>query len=273
MKTKKKLYILLAFMAMFTMVLTACGKKDSDQSVKKIQDKKTLVVGTSADYAPFEFPIVQNGKKKIVGYDMLLAQKIADKLDVKLKIVNTEFPSLISELKNNKVDLVMAGMVSTNQRKKAVNFSNSYFTVKNQVLVKKGDAAKFKDAATDFKGKSVGAQQTTTQEKIAKSQLKGANVVSESAVTSLTTELKKGKLDAVVVENTVANSYVQNHPNDYEIAPAKLKTSKEQSYINVALRKGDKKLAAKVNQVIAQQKKNGGLDKMLKKAQSMQPKD
>ena len=55
MKGKKKIYIVLAFLAVFCLVLTACGKKDTDNSVQEIKDKKTLVVGTSADYAPFEF--------------------------------------------------------------------------------------------------------------------------------------------------------------------------------------------------------------------------
>ncbi|WP_382385353.1 transporter substrate-binding domain-containing protein [Ligilactobacillus acidipiscis] len=270
MKGKKKIYIVLAFLAVFCLVLTACGKKDTDNSVQEIKDKKTLVVGTSADYAPFEFPIVKDGKKKIVGYDIMIAQKIADKLGVKLKIVNTEFPSLVSELKDNKVDMVMAGMVSTKARKKQVGFSDSYFKIKNQVLVKKGEANKYKKADTDFKNKSVGVQQTTTQETIAKDQMKGANVVSESKVTALTTELKKDKLDAVVVENTVADNYVKNFPNDYEIAPAKLQTPKDLENINVATRKSDKKLITQVNKVIAQLKKSGELDKMLQKAQTLQ---
>ncbi len=270
MKSKKQIYILLMIVALFTMVLTACSKKSGDQSVQKVQDKKTIVVGTSADYAPFEFPVVKNGKKQIVGYDLMIAQKIADKLGVKLKVVNTEFPSLISELKNNKVDLVMAGMVSTKARRKAVGFSNSYFTVTNQVLVKKGTASQYKNAATDFKGKSVGVQQTTTQETIAKKQMTGANVVSEAQVTGLTTELRKGKLDAVVVENTIADNYVKNYPNDYEIAPAKLKTPDNLSSINVALRKPDKKLTKQVNQVLAQLKKSGELDKMMVKAENLQ---
>lgn len=270
MKGKKKIYIVLAFLAVFCLVLTACGKKDTDNSVQEIKDKKTLVVGTSADYAPFEFPIVKDGKKQIVGYDIMIAQKIADKLGVKLKIVNTEFPSLVSELKDNKVDMVMAGMVSTKARKKQVGFSDSYFKIKNQVLVKKGEANKYKKADTDFKNKSVGVQQTTTQETIAKDQMKGANVVSESKVTALTTELKKDKLDAVVVENTVADNYVKNFPNDYEIAPAKLQTPKDLENINVATRKSDKKLITQVNKVIAQLKKNGELDKMLQKAQTLQ---
>lgn len=270
MKGKNKVYILLAFLAVFCVVLTACGKKDADNSVQKIKDKKTLVVGTSADYAPFEFPIVKNDKKIITGYDMLVAQKIADQLGVKLKIVNTEFPSLISELKNNKVDIVMAGMVSTKERKKVVGFSKPYFNVQNQILVKKGQGSKYKNAATDFKGKSVGAQQTTTQEQIAKSQLKGDNVVAESKVTALTTELKTGKLDAVIVENTVADSYVNKFPNDYEIAPAKLKTPKDIQNINVAVRKSDKKLTVQINKTIDKLKKSGELDKLLKKAQKLQ---
>lgn len=82
-----------------SLVLAGCSSSSKDNSVKKIQNKKTITVGTSADYAPFEFPIVKNGQKKIVGYDMLIAKEIADNLGVKLKIENTEFPSLISELK------------------------------------------------------------------------------------------------------------------------------------------------------------------------------
>lgn len=270
MKGKKKIYILLAFLAVFCVTLTACGKKDADNSVKDIKDKKTLVMGTSADYPPFEFPIVQDGKKKVVGYDVFIAQKIADKLGVKLKIVNTEFPSLVSELKNNKVDIVMAGMVSTKERKKQVGFSNSYFEVQNQALVKKGEANKYKQKGTDFKNKSVGVQQTTTQETIAKKQMKGANVVSESKVPSLTTELKKGKLDAVVVENTVAADYVKKFPDDYEIAPAKLDTPKDLQNINIATRKSDKKLDKEINKILADLKKSGELDKMLDKAQTLQ---
>ena len=270
MKGKKKIYILLAFLAIFCVILTACGKKDADNSVKDIKDKKTLVMGTSADYPPFEFPIVQDGKKKVVGYDVFIAQKIADKLGVKLKVVNTEFPSLVSELKNNKVDIVMAGMVSTKERKKQVGFSDSYFEVQNQALVKKGEANKYKQKGTDFKNKTVGVQQTTTQETIAKKQMKGANVVSESKVPSLTTELKKGKLDTVVVENTVAADYVKKFPNDYEIAPAKLDTPKDLQNINIATRKSDKKLDKEINKILADLKKSGELDKMLDKAQTLQ---
>lgn len=68
---------------------------------------------------------------------MMVAQKIADDMGVKLKIVNTEFPSLISELKNKKIDLIMAGMVSTAERRKVIAFSKPYYKVYNVVLVQK----------------------------------------------------------------------------------------------------------------------------------------
>lgn len=267
---KKALGIFGAALAL-SLVLAGCSSQSQDNSVKKIQDKKTLVVGTSADYAPFEFPIMQNGSKKIVGYDMMIAQKIADDLGVKLKIENTEFPSLISELKNNKVDLIMAGMISTSQRKKVVAFSKSYYTVQNVLLVQKKDADKFNSVA-DVKDKQIGAQQTTTQESIAKSQLKGSNVVTEGVLTSLTTELSQGKLSGVVVENEIANNYIKRYPDKYAIAKVKLTTPKDQRSINIAVRKSDKALLKRVNQQLTKLEKNGQLDKMLKQAQELQMK-
>ncbi|WP_281164387.1 transporter substrate-binding domain-containing protein [Liquorilactobacillus sicerae] len=254
-----------------SLVLAGCSSSSKDNSVKKIQNKKTITVGTSADYAPFEFPIVKNGQKKIVGYDMLIAKEIADNLGVKLKIENTEFPSLISELKNNKVDLILAGMVSTKQRRKVVAFSRSYYTVKNVLLVQKKDANTYNTVAS-LKGKQIGAQQTTTQESIAKQQIKGANVVTEAVLTSLTTELSQGKLAGVVVENEIADNYLRQFPNKYAIAKVKLTTPKDQRSVNIAVRKSDKALLKRINKVLIKLQNSGKMDKMLKQAQVLQDK-
>lgn len=267
---KKSWLVALGLVMILSIGLAGCGKKDNDNSIQKIKDKGTLVIGTSADYAPFEFPIVKNGHKQITGYDILIAKQIAKDLGVKLKVQNTEFSSLISDLKGNKVDLVMAGMVSTDARKKQVAFSKSYYTVKNVLLVKKSDANKYNTIA-DTKGAQIGAQQTTTQESIAKNQTK-ANVVAEGMVTSLTTELLKGKLDGVVVENEIADNYLKNYPNQYAVANVKLTTPKSQRYINVAGRKGDKKLMKRVNKVITKMQKNGQMDKLLQQSQDIQSK-
>lgn len=267
----KKGLAFLGAAAALMVVLAGCSSGKKDNSVKKIQDKKTIVVGTSADYAPFEFPIVKNGQKQVVGYDMLIAQKIADNLGVKLKIENTEFPSLISELKNNKIDMILAGMVSTNQRKKAVAFSKSYYTVKNVLLVQKKDADKYNTVAS-VKGQQIGAQQTTTQEQIAKNQLKGSNVVTEGVLTGLTTELSQGKLAGVVVENEIADNYLREFPNKYAVAKVKLTTPKDQRSVNVAVRKSDKALLKRINKVITKLQKDGEMTKLFKQAQDLQAK-
>jgi len=187
-----------------------------------------------------------------------------------LKIENTEFSSLISDLKGDKVDLILSGMTSTPARKKQVAFSKSYYTVNNYLLVKKSDANKYNTVA-DTKGAQIGAQQSSTQEQIAKKQTKG-NIVTEGMVTSLTTELQEGKLDGVVVESEIADNYVKNYPDKYVKAKVKLTTPASQSKINVAGRTGDKKLMKQVNKTITKLQKNGDMDKLLNKAEKTQTK-
>lgn len=250
--------------------LAGCGSKDQDTSLQKVKDKGTLVVGTSADYAPFEFPIVKNGKKQITGYDILIAKQIAKDMGVKLKIENTEFSSLISDLKGDKIDLILSGMTDTPAREKQVAFSKSYYTVNNYLLVRKADANKFNTKA-DTKSAQIGAQQASTQEDIAKAQTSG-NVVTEGLVTSLTTELQAGKLDGVVVESEIADNYVKNYPDKYAKAKLQLKTPKADQHLSAAGRKGDKKLMKQVNKTITKMQKNGQMDKVLQQAQDIQAK-
>lgn len=267
---KKSWIVAMGLLMVLSIGLAGCSSSSADNSVKKIKDKGTLVVGTSADYAPFEFPIVKNGKKQITGYDILIAQKIADDMGVKLKVVNTEFSSLISDLKGNKIDIVLSGMNASPARKKQVSFSKSYYTVKNYLLVKKADADKFNTKA-DTKGAQIGAQQASTQSDIAKAQT-SATVVNEATVTGLVTELDNGKLDGVVVESEIADNYVKNNPDKYAKAKIALKTPSGQSNLSAATRKGDKKLLKQVNKTITKLQKNGELDKLLQQAQDIQSK-
>jgi len=269
MKDLKKGLLVVAGLALLTIGLAGCSSS-SDNSVKNIKDKGTLVMGTSADYAPFEFPIVKNGKKTITGYDVFIAQQIAKDMGVKLKITNTEFPSLITDLKNKKVDIVLAGMVSTDERKKQVSFSDSYYKVENVLLVNKVDENKF-NSISDLKGLQIGAQQSTVQEKIATKQMKVATLVTEANANSLTTELTQGKLAGVVLENEIADNYVKQYPEKYAIAKqVKLSTPESQQHINIAVRKGDKKLLKQVNKSVKELKSNGKMDTFLAKAQALQ---
>lgn len=270
-KFKKSLVVALAAVITLGGLLGGCGKKDN--SLKKVKDKNELVVGTSADFAPYDFQIVKNGKKQIVGYDIMLAHEIAKEAGIKhVKVVNMSFPSLISELQNKKVDVVMAGMAYTNQRAKVVSFSKVYHNDSGRgqvLLVSPKNKAKYKNIAA-LSGTGLGAQQGSEQEKIA-NKVKGAKVVTESSLASLTTELKNGTLDGVVCAEDTAQAYVKEHPNDYAIADnIGFKYDKSAAGTRVVVRKDDKQLLNSINKCITKNQKNGNLQKMYQQAVYLQ---
>jgi polar amino acid transport system substrate-binding protein len=273
MKFYVKKGLLLAFATVLALggLLSGCGKKDN--SFQKVKDKNELVVGTSADFAPYDFQIVKNGKKEIVGYDIMLAHEIAKQTGIKhVKVVNMSFPSLITELQNKKVDVVMAGMAYTKQRAKVVGFSKVYHNDSGRaqvLLVSPKNKDKYKSVA-DLSGASLGAQQSSEQEKIA-NKVKGAKVVTESSLAGLTTELKNGTLDGVVCGGDTAKAYVKEHPNDYAIADnINFKYSKQAAGVRIVTRKDDKQLLEQINKVIEKDKKNGKLDKLYQQAVDLQ---
>lgn len=259
---------LLSLLMVLTLTLTGCSKHGG--TLDKIKQSKTLFVGTSADYPPFEFEIVKNGKQQIVGYDVLLAHLIAKDLGVKkVKVVNLPFPSLINELQDHKVDLVIAGMVYTKQRAKIVNFSQPNFKTQQSLLVATKHANKFKQMV-DLKGQRIGAQQSSEQETIARA-IPGAKVVAESSLETLTQELKTGSLDGLVVASTAAQAYVVEHPHDYAIAKqVHFRVNPKLSDPRIISRKGDTDLLKQVNQTIARGKWDGKLAQLFKVAQQLQ---
>ncbi len=270
-KFKKSLVVALAAVITLGGLLGGCGKKDN--SLKKVKDKNELVVGTSADFAPYDFQIVKNGKKQIVGYDIMLAHEIAKEAGIKhVKVVNMSFPSLITELQNKKVDVVMAGMAYTNQRAKVVSFSKVYHNDSGRgqvLLVSPKNKEKYKNIAA-LSGTSLGAQQGSEQEKIA-NKVKGAKMVTESSLASLTTELKNGTLDGVVCAEDTAQAYVKEHPNDYAIADnIGFKYDKSAAGTRVVVRKDDKQLLNSINKCITKNQKNGNLQKMYQQAVYLQ---
>ena len=120
---------------------------EQDQTWEKIKERGELRVGLSADYAPMEFEHTVNGKTEYAGVDIDLAKKCEDN-NLKLKIVNM----FDKELLNWKIDIIISGMTSTPERKKQVDFSDSYMMTKNIMLVKKDKVNEYKDIK-DFNNK------------------------------------------------------------------------------------------------------------------------
>lgn len=257
MKSKIKickllLFFLLPFLALCSTIPSFAAEKDVIYN--RIQQKKELVVGLSADYAPFEFHADVNNKDQVVGSDISVAKKIAKDLGVKLKIEELGFDALLGALKTEKIDLVISGMTTTPERKKEVNFSTAYMQIQPRIIIRKSDKKKFQ-TIHNFKGTSIGVQKQTTQEELIKTKLQKATPVSLQKIPDIIMNLQNKKIDAAVLDEQVAEAYVAHH-HDFiltnitfkgEKKPAAVALSKTapllEKHINISIQEiNDKKL-------------------------------
>lgn len=252
--------------------LAACSTKSgstasaSNTEVDKIKKAGVLVVGTSGDYPPYEFHKQVNGKDEIVGFDMEIAKQIAKDLGVKLEVKDITFNGLLEALNTNKVDMVIAGMNPTAERAKAVDFSKIYYKAVQTVLVRTEDKDKYK-ALTDLKGMKVGVQMGSVQEQLANDQMKGSTKKSLGKITDLVLELKNKKIDALVIEKPVADSYAAKNP-DLFVTDMKFANAEDMGSA-IAVRKNSPALVKAINNTIDKLVKNKTIDKLVIDANNM----
>ncbi|WP_432480528.1 ABC transporter permease subunit [Staphylococcus aureus] len=235
---------------------------EQDQTWEKIKERGELRVGLSADYAPMEFEHTVNGKTEYAGVDIDLAKKIAKDNNLKLKIVNMSFDSLLGALKTGKIDIIISGMTSTPERKKQVDFSDSYMMTKNIMLVKKDKVNEYKDIK-DFNNKKVGAQKGTEQEKIAQTEIENASITSLSRLPDVILALKSGKVEGAVVEKPVAEAYLKQNP---KLGISNVKFNEEEKDTVIAVPKDSPKLLSQINKKIKEVKDKGLIDKYMTNA-------
>ncbi|MEZ1985754.1 ABC transporter permease subunit [Staphylococcus aureus] len=235
---------------------------EQDQKWEKIKERGELRVGLSADYAPMEFEHTVNGKTEYAGVDIDLAKKIAKDNNLKLKIVNMSFDSLLGALKTGKIDIIISGMTSTPERKKQVDFSDSYMMTKNIMLVKKDKVNDYKDIK-DFNNKKVGEQKGTEQEKIAQTEIENASITSLSRLPDVILALKSGKVEGVVVEKPVAEAYLKQNP---KLGISNVKFNEEEKDTVIAVPKDSPKLLSQINKTIKEVKDKGLIDKYMTNA-------
>ena len=199
MKNITKLISVLAALAI-ALICCGCGAKSMTAKEGK------LIMATNAEFPPYEY---KEGDK-IVGIDAEVAKLIADKLGLELEIADVDFDSIIPGVQSGKYDMGMAGMTVTDERKEKVNFSDSYATGVQVVIVKEDSEIKSID---DLEGKKIGAQQGTTGYIYASDTPKNDGFGEENVTGyqngALAVEaLKGGKVDCVIIDNEPAKAYV-----------------------------------------------------------------
>lgn len=241
----KKILSLILTMVLILSLAVGCGKKEVSK-MESIKEKGKLVLGTSADYPPYEFHKEIDGKDEIVGFDIEIAKAIAEDLGVELEIKDMKFDGLLAALQAGNIDIVVAGMTATPERMESVDFSVPYYTEEHTIIVKKENLDKF-NSLESLKGLKIGAQKTTVQESIAKENIEDAQIVALSKIQDLILQLKSDKVDAVVLAQFVAGEYAKS--ND-DISVAGFTIAKDDQGVSVAVKKGSEDLVAEIDKTL-----------------------
>ncbi len=242
---KKFLKKSVAFMAcgiILASVLTGCKASS-----------KTVVMGTNAAFPPFEY---YDGDK-ITGFDVEIAQQVAKELGVELKIEDIAFQGLITSLESQKVDFVAAGMSINEDRKKSVDFSDSYYEASQVIIVPKDNEAI--KGEEDLKGKNIGVQIGTTGADVAHG-IENAKVVEFNTGFAAIMDMQNGKIDAVVLDSEPAKNFAK--ANDKIKVLDKSLTTEQYA---IAVKKGNEKVLKAVNKALKELKDSGEYDKLFEK--------
>ena len=246
---KKKPFI--ALFASSALLLGACGSDNTSDSGAS-EEKEVLKMGTSAEFPPFES---RNTEGEIVGFDIDLANHIADELGYELEITDMKFDGLIGALQNDRVDMVIAGMSATDSRRENVDFSTEYNHSGEMFLTAKGSELTTLDS---LEGKSVGVQLGTIQEEGAKSIIEDEGINFELKALddsgALIQEILSGRIDAAYMDKQVAIGYIEAQDLGSFDDPTTASPG-----MAVAFPKGSD-LVEDINGVLAEMEESGELD-------------
>lgn len=248
---KKIISLVLAavFVCSCAFCLTACGGSADNNSSAKV---KELHMATNAFFEPYEY---YKGKK-IVGIDAEIAEAICDKLGYKLVIDDMDFDSIITAVTSGKADFGMAGMTVTDERKESVDFTNSYATATQVIIVPEKDSKV--NNSKDLEKASIGVQLGTTGD-IYVSDLKDAKIERFNKGADAVLALTQEKVDAVVIDREPAKAFVKQNEGikilDEPFA--------DEDYA-ICLAKGSE-LTEKFNDALKELKADGTIDKIVDK--------
>jgi ABC-type amino acid transport substrate-binding protein len=255
-KTMKRRALIFALtLAASLGAIAGCG------SAEESSTENQLVMATSADYPPYEFYETAKGEGEPIGFDIDIATYITEKLGYDLEVRDMEFNGIIPALQSERVDFAMSGMTPTEERKQSVDFSSIYYDAKNTIVTLKESEYK---SYQDLAGKTVGVQLGTTQAEEAKGkaeEIGDITIEPRNKISDLIQEVKAGRIDAAIIEDTVAKGYINTNP---DLAFTNIEESGELSGSAIAFPK-DSELTEKFETVLQEMKENGELDRLVTK--------
>ena len=253
----KKFLALVLTLAMLSSLFVMVGRAEETKEITTI-NPGVLTVATSPDFAPYEFySLDEEGNPTLAGFDMALAQYIADYLGLELEVIPMDFDGTLMELAAKNVDCAMAGYSPDPAREEKMDFSDIYYTGGQSFVTVKDKADLFTSLEdTNNADYQIGAQLGSIQVKLAQENSPKADIVELSKVTDIIAELLAGHLDGAYIETAVAESYAKNYPELAVILPVPY----DQEGSVVGVYKGNEALLAGINEAIAAALEDGSMD-------------
>ena len=267
---KKIVAITLSVLLMLA-IFAGCSSTDNGPGKNKYKletiKEGYLTVVTSPDYAPYEFyALDKDGNATLAGFDMALAQYVADYLELTLEVVPIDFDGILTEMGNGSADLALAGLSPDPDRLEKMDFSDIYYGGKQAFITVKDKASNFTDLASTNDAKfTIAAQTGTIQNDLAAEFSPNANLINLTKATDIIAELVSDKLDGAYVEWDVAVSYQSNFPELHIVC--EVPYDADGNVIGVA--KGNADLLKYVNEALHKCVDEGTFAKYLEEAQQL----
>lgn len=248
----KKAVAVAAAAVMAVGVLAACGS----------DTKEELVLGTNAAFPPFEFTTTNGVVGNYDGIDICIGKEIADSMGKELKVEDMEFDGLVAAVKSGKVDMAVAGMTVTEERKQSVDFSDTYYTA-SQVIITSPDNTDINTAEDLKNDKTVGVVLGYTGDAIVTEDLE----VEEGKITranrgiDIVQDVKNGKLDAVVIDKETGVALAEKEGLRFVEDPEVFETEE----YAIAVQKGNTELLEQINKVLNEMKESGQIEEIANK--------
>ena len=239
---------------------TAEATEEAAEPVGELTITDTLIMGTNAEFAPFEF-VGDDGT--VQGIDAEIAAEIAKDLGVELEISNMNFDSLLPALASGKIDIAIAGMTVTEERKQTTTFSDPYFNATQVIIVPSENSTVA--SVEDLAGKKIGVQLGTTGD-LYTDDLEDVTVTRYNKGLDAVMDLAAGRLDCVIIDLLPARSFVANVEG---VEILELDEDLTQEEYAIAVKSDDPALLAAINDTLERIKTDGTLDAILDKYADM----
>lgn len=237
--------------------LAACsGSSNANQdALERVKEAGVIKIGTEGTYSPYSY---HDDQGKLVGYDVEVAEKVAEKLGVKAEFVESKWDSLLASLDAGKVDTIGNQVSITDERKEKYDFSKPYTYIYGALIVSK-DNNDIKDFA-DIKGKK--SANTTTSNWGQTAQESGATLVPVDGFAQSVELILSGRADLTLNDNVAYLDYIKQHPDANIKVAAESKDAQETAF---PIKKGDESLKKEIDKALEELEKDGTLTQLSEK--------